>query len=264
MAGTIKILFLAADPFEDRAPLRLAEEARAITQAIERGAEGSLLEIATCWALRIGDLQRALQTHAPRIVHFAGHGSQAGEIFLGDEYGSPRAVGGEALAKLFGLLQPRATLVVLNACDTARTAEAFSRVVDFTVAMNAPILDNWGILFAEAFYSSLACGYTVRNAFEVGVNRLELEGAPGATIPTLTTREGVGESVPIAPIQEQPPGQPPRGASPDEGQETSADVLEYDEVDFNNSPGSGRQVNRFGTMRGRRASFNNNAGPSAA
>jgi hypothetical protein len=264
MAGKIKILFLAADPFEDRAPLRLAEEARAITEAIERGAEGSALEIAHCWAVRTGDLQRALLKHRPQIVHFAGHGSRDDGIHLGDEYGSPRAVGREALGKLFAILKPGPAVVVLNACDTAPMAEAFSGVVDYTVAMNAPLPDSWGVRFAEAFYGALSFGVTVREAFELGVSRLEIDGAPGETIPMLAVREGVDEAQTIASFREQPAVTPAPAASADEGQEISGDSLEYDEVDFNNYRGSGRQVHHFGTMRGRRASFNNNAGPSAA
>ena len=269
MAGKIKILFLAADPFEDRAPLRLAEEARAITQAIERGAEGSALEIADCWAARTGDLQRALLKHRPQIVHFAGHGSHDDGIHLGDEYGSPRAVGRDALGKLFAILKPGPAVVVLNACDTAPMAAAFSGVVDYTVAMNAPLPDSWGVLFAEAFYCALSFGVTVREAFELGVNRLELEGAPGATIPTLVVREGVDEAQTIAPVADarQAVVSLPTSAAPRPGQRNFIGNLEAGKVAYRSGAGAGAggQVNRVDHAKADEVTFEDGvAGPSAA
>lgn len=267
MAGKIKILFLAADPFEDRAPLRLAEEARAITEAIERGAEGGALEIAHCWAVRTGDLQRALLKHRPQIVHFAGHGSQDDGIHLGDEYGSPRAVGREALGKLFAILKPGPAVVVLNACDTEPMAEAFSGVVDYTVAMNAPLPDTWGIRFAESFYSALSFGVTVREAFELGVNRLEIDGAPGATIPTLVVREGVDEAKTIAlPADARQAVAPvPAPSAPRPGQRNFLGHLEAGKITYRNGAGAGGQVNRVDHTKADEVAFEDGvAGPSPA
>ena len=39
------------------------------------------------WAVRVADLQGSLLRHRPAIVHFSGHGSQAGEIILEDQAG---------------------------------------------------------------------------------------------------------------------------------------------------------------------------------
>ena len=90
MTDKIRVLFLAADPLRLGTPLRLDEEARAITEAIQLGSFRDVLELATAWAVRTGDLQTVLLRHRPQIVHFAGHGQESEGIILEDEHGAPK------------------------------------------------------------------------------------------------------------------------------------------------------------------------------
>lgn len=193
MQQKIKVLFLAADPFEDRAQLRLDQEVRAMDQAIRMGSAGDRLTLVPSFDTRTRDLQDALLRHRPQIVHFAGHGSAAGDIYLGDEYGRPQPVGKDALARLFGLLDGSVRAVVLNGCSTLPVVEALSQVVDFAIGMNTPVSDDSAIVFARAFYGALAMGETVPGSFAHGVSQLDLENNPEATIPMLRTRPGAAD-----------------------------------------------------------------------
>ena len=235
MHDKIKVLFLASDPFHDRAALRLDEEVRAIGNAIRRGRARDSVELVSHFATRTRDLREALLQHEPQIVHFAGHGDAPGAIYLGDEDGRPQPVDCEALRKLFGLLNDTVRVVVLNGCDTLQTVEALSEVVDYTVGMNRPISDDSAIVFAEAFYSALAMGRNVLAAFELAVCQLELEGNPEAGVPVRRVRRGVNLDLPLV----APPG------------EVEADPDKGDDVVFENrlrpSGGeSGSQISRFG------------------
>ena len=256
MKDTVKVLFLASDPFRDRASLRLDEEVRAIEHALRGGHARDGVELVSHFATRTRDLQDALLRHHPQVVHFAGHGEGTGVLYLGDEYGRPRPVGKEALAKLFGLLCDRVRVVILNGCDTRSTVEALGEVVDYAVGMNRPLTDPSAIVFARAFYGALAMGETVRASFGLAVNQLELEENPEAATPVLRIRSGVDPAAalvgtPAAPARAGGGGAQPAGA----GQTNTFERFDGDDVLIENLPGSGDgngQVNRFGdtTVRG--------------
>ena len=198
MRKKLKVLFLAADPFRDRAQLALGEEVRAIDQAIQRGSARDAVELVSHFATRTRDLHLALLRHEPQIVHFAGHGGEAGVIYLGDELGNPRAVGKDALGRLFGILEGEVRAVVLNGCDTLPAVEVLSEVVDYAIGTNRRISDDCAIQFAEAFYTALAFGKGVPQAFDRAVNQLQLEGSDEADVPVLRVRPGASDAPLVA------------------------------------------------------------------
>jgi hypothetical protein len=265
MRDRIKVLFLASDPFRDRAALRLDEEVRAIDHAIRRGSARDRVELVPHFATRTRDLQDALMKHDPQIVHFAGHGDDPGVLYLGDEHGRPRAVGKEALGKLFGILDEWIKVVVLNGCDTLPTVEVLSEVVDYAIGMNRPLTDASAIVFADAFYGALAMGRTVRKAFELAVNQMELEGNAESTTPVLRIRAGVDPDVPLVTVPAVAPPTPPGGGEaqpayrPGE-QAINIGKLEGEDVLFENRPGSGKkdaQVANITEASGRGFTFRN-------
>lgn len=193
MRDKLKVLFLAADPFRDRARLELGEEVRAIDEAIQRGSARDSVELVSHFATRTRDLQYALLRHEPHIVHFAGHGGAKGVIYVGDEHGQPRAVGKEALGRLFGILEGEVRAVVLNGCHTLPVVEVLREVVDHAIGTNRRISDLAAIEFAAAFYTALAFGRGVRQSFELAVNQLQLEGGGEDDIPVLRSRAGAAD-----------------------------------------------------------------------
>ena len=236
MRDRIRVLFLASDPFRDRAPLRLDEEVRAIDHALRKGSARDRVELVSHFATRTRDLQDALMRHDPQIVHFAGHGDDPGVLYLGDEYGRPRPVGKEALGKLFGILGEWIKVVVLNGCDTLPTVEVLGEVVDYAIGMNRPLTDAAALIFAEAFYGALAMGRTVKESFDLGVCQLEIEGSDESATPVLRIRPGVDPAAPLA-------VRPPDGAPPStEGGGSAA-------------PGRPRLAGTFERYRGAKALF---------
>ncbi|WP_325312330.1 CHAT domain-containing protein [Longimicrobium sp.] len=258
MMDKIKVLFLASDPFRDRAPLRLDEEVRAMDHAIRKGSARDRVELVACFATRRRDLQDALLRHDPQIVHFAGHGGGTGVLYLGDEHGRPRPVGKEALAKLFGILRECIRVVFLNGCDTLPIVEALGEVVDYAIGMNRPLTDPSAVVFAQAFYGALAMGQTVQASFELAISQLELEGNVEAAIPVLRVRPGVDPAVPLV----TPPAEArlPDGGSAQPADARQVNVFETfrgDDALFEVAPGSGneKQENRFGNASGNRFTF---------
>ncbi|MBB4636887.1 CHAT domain-containing protein [Longimicrobium terrae] len=190
MREKIRVLFLAADPFRDGAQLELEQEMRAIRRALQRGSAHDTLELESNFATRTGDLQLALLTYRPHIVHFSGHGGKDGVIYLSGAEGNPAAVGKAALARLFSLLDSGVRVVVLNACHTHSVVEALRDMVDFAIGTNRAISDVAAIDFSRAFYTALASGAGVQQAFDLGVNQLELDGSYDADVPVLLKQFG--------------------------------------------------------------------------
>lgn len=193
MRKTIKVLFLAADPFLTDAPLQLDKEMRAIKQAIRQGRARDTLEFVSHFGTRTRDLHQALLHHEPQIVHFAGHGGASGVIYLGDEHGRPRAVDKDALGRLFDNMEGGVRAVILNACETLPVVEVLRDVVDYAIGTNRRISDGSAITFSEGFYTALGFGKGIRQAFDFAVNQLQLDGTGESEVPVLRARIGADD-----------------------------------------------------------------------
>ncbi|MBI3654278.1 MAG: tetratricopeptide repeat protein [Acidobacteria bacterium] len=186
----MKILFLAANPVDVVARLRIDHELREVSQKLHRVTHGQPLEMVSELAVRAGDLQAALLLHQPDIVHFSGHCSQTSGIVLEDDKGCSAIVSRRALADLFSLLKGNIRVVVLNACYAKDQAQALIGTLDCAIGMNDAISDKAALVFAAHFYQSLAFGCSVETAFRLARNQLDIEGLDGAQIPELLVREG--------------------------------------------------------------------------
>lgn len=194
MAHKLRILFLAAHPVDTFYRLRLDEEAREIDEKIQGGSKRELFEVVAQWAVRPSDLQKALLRHDPHIVHFSGHCKENEGITLEDQYGNMKPVSKQALIGLFRILKDNIKVVLLNACHSRHQADAIREVIDFTIAMKTTIGDKASVIFASYFYQALAFGRSVREAFELAKNELEIEGIDYAKTPELLERKGVDAS----------------------------------------------------------------------
>lgn len=174
----VTILLLAANPI-DTPQLRLDEDVRAIDAALHQSRYSDQFELQSHWAVRIDDLTQLLSRIRPQIVHFCGHGSQAGEIVLQNDDGNAVVVPTAALGELFRLFADSVRCVVLNACYSAHQAITIAEHVRCVVGTSGAITDAAARQFASAFYAALADGEHVQRSFELGCVRLALHGASG-------------------------------------------------------------------------------------
>lgn len=172
---TIKILFMTANP-TDTTALRLNEEVREIKTQIRAAQHRASFRIIEEHAVRTTDIIEHLQRHQPHVVHFSGHGSDKGEIFLEDQNGQSQAVSPDALKQLFHLLKNNIQCVVLNACFSEIQAEAISESIDCVIGMNTAISDRAAISFASTFYQTLGFGDSLQHAFDLGRLQIMLDG----------------------------------------------------------------------------------------
>lgn len=186
----LKILFLAANPAVTPR-LKLDEEIRAITEKIRASEHRDALELISAWAVRPDDLIQLLNMHKPHIIHFSGHGSETGEIFLMDNLGQPKPVSARAMKALLTTLKDNIRLVLLNACYSQVQADSLKETVDFVVGMRASFNDAAAVIFSASFYRALGFARTVQEAFDHGVTALLLEGfSEEENTPDLLVRSG--------------------------------------------------------------------------
>lgn len=192
-----KILFLTANP-SNTVPLKLDEEIRLIGQRIRRGEYRKLFDIRSVPALRATDLPYELMDSAPDIVHFSGHGSEAGELLFqrdGDTAAVP--IPASTLARVFKQLRDRIQCVVLNACYSEIQAAAIAESIPCVVGMSRDVPDATAIAFASGFYEALAFGKSIAEAFELGQIQVELSlpaDKADSEIPRLLVRPGADAS----------------------------------------------------------------------
>ncbi len=200
---TVRALFLAANP-QDTTRLALDEEIRQISNGIRMSDGRDVLDVVSAWAVRPDDLLLYLNQYRPKIVHFSGHGSPAGEIILVNEHGSGKPVSPQALKSLFTTLRDNIEIVFLNACYTREQAEAIGEVIDYVVGTNAALSDKAATAFATAFYRALGFGRTVREAFDQARTALLFEGAFEEDAPELLVRAGASPDMRLLDFRTSP------------------------------------------------------------
>ena len=178
------ILFLAANP-KDSSRLRLDAEVRRIEGALERSKHRDKFRLEQRWAVQIPDLRRALLDEQPSIIHFSGHGSELGRIYLEDITGNGQEVSAEALGNLFELFLDQIKCVVLNACYSDTQASEIVKHGIPVVGMNTAVPDSAAIEFSEAFYDALGAGRDLSFAFKLGRSAIEMYNLKAEDIPVL-------------------------------------------------------------------------------
>ncbi|GAK52163.1 hypothetical protein U14_03414 [Candidatus Moduliflexus flocculans] len=172
---TRKILMISANPLGTNM-LKITEEIAAIQIGLSAAPQGETFRFIPKTHVSIHELQEAMLSESPQIVHFSGHGAGEAGIKLQDEYGDAQLVGGEALAGLFELFADTVECVLLNACYSEVQATAISQHIPYVIGMNNAIEDNAAREFAVAFYKTLGAGKDIQFAYKFAKNALLLAG----------------------------------------------------------------------------------------
>jgi len=229
----IKILILAANPI-DTSTLRLGEEVREISAALERAKMRDQFEIISQWAVRPNDLLQALVKHKPQIVHFSGHGAGTEGLALEDDSGRMQLVSTQALTELFKLFKNKIQYVLLNACYSEAQAEAIHQHIDYVIGMNKAIGDRAAIIFAEAFYQGLGNELSIEDAYELGCVAILIAGIPESLTPILKSRP-------------KPTAESPTNSQQEQKQIKSEDITPFSNM-FNISESNIKNVSGSGTI----------------
>lgn len=186
----ITVLFMAANP-TDTPQLRLDEEARLIQEKIRLSAYRDSVHFESRWAMRSSDILQAINETNPTIIHFSGHGSQAGELALLNSDGSTKIVTKEAITMAMATASDTIRLVVFNACFSEAQASNVVEYIEAAIGMSDSIRDDTAYTFAAQLYSSIGFGRSLQASFNQAKAELLLEGIPGENVPQLYARNDI-------------------------------------------------------------------------
>jgi CHAT domain/Translocon-associated protein beta (TRAPB) len=177
------VLYLTAspkDPDGKLPALRTDLEMREVQERLQLSRQRDATLLQARLAVRLKDVNQALEDYDPQVVHFSGHGDQEGNLLLEDNAGGLAPMTPEGLARLFGVYRSTIKCVIVNACYSERLAEAMADNITHVVGMRSPIGDKAAIAFSEGFYLGLFNGRPVPDAFELGLAHIQ---GPKATQP---------------------------------------------------------------------------------
>lgn len=209
LVGPVRMLGLVSSP-TDCQPLDTEKERALLEMAVRPLVKAGKAELVWTEHSTLGALNAALEIGPFHIFHYIGHGDLSPEpspesrlLFCRPE-GTHHAIPGSHLATVLGQ-QSSLRLVVLNCCDSARSASrdpfrgvataVLRRNIPAVVAMQARISDKAAALFTPHFYNGLlAQGHDVDSA--LARTRMGLyAGAPealewGTPVIFMRTRDG--------------------------------------------------------------------------
>ena len=170
------VVFLAfANEQAGRHYLRdLPEEQRRLRAIVQEAVERGLCELEVRPNATLDEIDQVFTHHGRRVAifHHAGHAGPEG-LLLESSSGEGRLAHAEGLVRFFGR-QEGLQLVVLNGCSTRpQLAELLESGVPSIVATARPIVDEVAREFAVAFYTQLAAGRNLRDAFELARERVK-------------------------------------------------------------------------------------------
>ena len=163
------VLFLPSDP-SDQDRLKLLRELGKIKQQVSAAKHKDKFDLHIEALSESINISEALQTINPSILHFAGHGSEYGELVVLDEAGNSEFMPLESLVTMIrNVKASRLRCVILNACYTKKKAKKLLEHVPYVIAYRKKFDDKHAIAFAEGFYQALAkFGHDIKTAFDMG------------------------------------------------------------------------------------------------
>jgi hypothetical protein len=163
--GHPKILFLAAEP-DDVTRTRAGAQHTAIADAVgrEQGAEAGH-RIHAVLSTTVGKLIALLDRERPQILHVYAHGGVDGSLAFENDRGDMQVVSAERFLAALRSAGVRPALAVACACNSAALAPGLLELSSCVVVVNSTVPYEDAHAFMGAFYSALARGRSVDEAF---------------------------------------------------------------------------------------------------
>lgn len=188
----LDVLYLMANPDKDNA-LRVDVEMRQVLEAIRGSRLRDNVKVHQSPAADLNSIIDGLNDHAPRIVHFSGHGYGSGiAVDHPQVQRTPgKVVSFDLLGRALASVDSPPDVVVLNACESAGARKALLPSAKALIVMNDSISDVAATAFAAKFYAAIASGQSLKSAFKQGQVAVEAASIDEVDVPELVTAKGV-------------------------------------------------------------------------
>jgi hypothetical protein len=229
IAPPLRVLVMIASP-RGYPPLNVEREWHKLRTAVRDLEARGLVVLERLEQPTLSALRKRLRTNDYHLFHFVGHGdfdpqTQEGALILEDEDGLGSRASGQSLSMLLRDYRRTLRLVILNACEGARTAGSdpfagtaqrlIQQGIPAVIAMQFQITDETAIAFAQEFYAALTDGFPVDAALTEARKAVssEARGAEWGT-PVLYMRAPDGHIFDVGPLPVVSPVVPPLDPTP--------------------------------------------------
>ena len=158
----MKLLYVACNPKMSE-PLMLEDEINELTMRVSL-TPGDRVQSIFLPSCRLEDLPYQIRHHCPDVLHIAAHGSQEG-LQLAGMAGEPRQLTGGMLTSFLSAEKPP-RILYLNACNSLPLGQELLSSVPMVVATDTQISNRVARASAGLFYTRLAEGCSVLEAFD--------------------------------------------------------------------------------------------------
>lgn len=166
------ILFIASDPL-DADPLQLGKEMELVEETIKSTKDRDAFIFHKSTHAELVNVTDDIGQFKPDIIHFAGHGTKTG-IQLVDHNGLSKELAPEKFGALLNCFENyHPDLIYLNACYSARQAEALLPFTRFVIGFFYAADPDLAVESAQLFYKRLGNGHTYKEAFESTIHNLK-------------------------------------------------------------------------------------------
>ncbi|HGG57691.1 MAG TPA: CHAT domain-containing protein [Nannocystis exedens] len=166
-----RVLYISATPAEMGPIDHQAEYEELHEELTERGDLREQFSVTRCQSATRQDLVEAIWDVDPHIIHIACHGKTDSLVLQGDA-GFADRMDKESLEVLLAGAD-HLKLVILSACNSADLARSLSESRNIATIGVAEMLDSADAReFSESFYSLLARGESIEQAFNIGVHAI--------------------------------------------------------------------------------------------
>jgi hypothetical protein len=188
----LNVLYLMANPDKDSA-VRVDAEMRQVLEAVRGSKLRDNVKIHQSPAADLDSIISGLNDHAPRVVHFSGHGYNGGIAVDHAQVQRPRrkVITFDLLGKAFASIDSPPDVIILNACKSAGARKALLPSAKAIIVMNDSISDVAATAFAAKFYAAIASGQSLKSAFRQGKLAVEAVSINEVNIPELVAAKGV-------------------------------------------------------------------------
>lgn len=173
---TKRILCLAANP-KDTTALRVYSEMRDIAEGVFHS---SRFEFHPVFAARKKEIRKNFYLYKPNIVHFAGHGTDDGSIFIEDDDEKGKAISKEDFVDFIRRYSNDIECIFLNSCYSEIMGKLLKRHVKCVIGLSGKVQEIHARSFSKFFYEGLVINQDHKDmyqrAFEYTENGLLLEG----------------------------------------------------------------------------------------
>ncbi len=173
--------------------LSFDKEVKAVKEEIRRSLFRDNIALHQSEAADFKDILNGLNDHKPRIVHFSGHGNDAGLAMDGGtvKRGKTNFVTFDLLGKALAATDNPPDVIVLNACNSTGARKALLGTAKAIIVMEDTVTDIAAVAFARQLYGAIASGLSLQAAFDQARVAVEFVSFGEANTPSLVTAGGV-------------------------------------------------------------------------